>query len=66
LLCLLLLCFGRFVSLFFVAVAFGFALALLFDCFALGLLLGAWLAAWRVFVGLALTRELGALGYFIT
>jgi ABC-type nitrate/sulfonate/bicarbonate transport system permease component len=37
----LLLCFGRFVSLFFVAVAFGFALALLFDCFALGLLLGA-------------------------
>jgi len=41
LLCLLLLCFGRFVSLFFVAVAFGFALALLFDCFALDLLLGA-------------------------
>jgi hypothetical protein len=30
----LLLCFGRFVSLFFVAVAFGFALALLFDCLA--------------------------------
>jgi hypothetical protein len=46
LLCLLLLCFGRFVSLFFVAVAFGFALALLFDCFALGLLLGACSLAW--------------------
>jgi hypothetical protein len=50
LLCLLLLCFGRFVSLFFVAVAFGFALALLFDCFALSLLLGAcslaWLTSW--------------------
>jgi len=42
----LLLWFGRFVSLFFVAVAFGFALALLFDCFALGLLLGAWSLAW--------------------
>jgi hypothetical protein len=46
LLCLSLLCFGRFVSLFFVAVAFGFALALLFDCFALGLLLGACSLAW--------------------
>jgi hypothetical protein len=42
----LLLCFGRFVSLFFVAVAFGFALALLFDCFALSLLLGACSLAW--------------------
>jgi hypothetical protein len=29
-------------------------------------LLRALLAAWRVFVGLALARELGALGYFIT
>jgi hypothetical protein len=46
LLCLLRLCFGRFVSLFFVAVAFGFALALLFDCLVLRLLLGVRSLAW--------------------